>query len=140
MFFRVEDSESRARYYGREGLFAEDTDTWVDFIGCDERLFSQVERHLEWRNRVPTPFISMYCDEGVASREAERRVRAGKKYVRVYKIDIRRGGEHVEWYKLRHLADVLELDIPKRALNNSKYEYIFLHHVPGSAVVDCIEL
>ena len=46
----------------------------VNFKSWDWRLLGQVEWHLDWGNRVPTPFISMYCDEGVAQREAERRV------------------------------------------------------------------
>ena len=133
ILFRVEDDESRARYYGRAGLFAEDRNTRVDFDSWDEELLSEVEAHLDWGNRVPTPFISMYCDEDVAHREAERRVRAGKNNVRVYEIDMR-GHKHREWRNVRRLAKRLDLDIPKRALNNSKYEYIFLHHVPHSAV------
>ena len=134
IFFRVEDDESRARYYGRAGLFAEDTDTWVDFNSWDEDLLSEVEAHLDWGNRVPTPFISMYCNEKVAFREAERRVRAGKKKVRVYEINTRKRDEDMEWRNLRHLADNLGFDIPDCALNNSKYEYIFLRHVPDSTV------
>jgi hypothetical protein len=70
IIFRVEDEDSRAWYSGEEGLFAEDTDTWVDFKSRDWRLLSQVERHLDWGNRAPTPFISMYCDRGVAHRKA----------------------------------------------------------------------
>ena len=134
IFFRVEDKESRARYCGKNGLLAEDTDTWVDFNSWDEDLLSEVEAHLDWGNRVPTPFISMYCHKGVAFREAERRVRAGKKNVRVYKINTRKRDEDMEWRELRRLADNLDFDIPDCALNNSEYEYIFLHHVPDSAV------
>ena len=43
----------------------------------------------------------------------------------------------MEWRNVRILAKRLDLDIPEYAWNNSKYEYIFLHHVPDSAVVDC---
>ncbi len=38
IFFRVEDEDSRARYSDEEGLFAEDTDTWVNFKRWDRRL------------------------------------------------------------------------------------------------------
>ena len=140
IFYRVEDEDSRARYFGKKGLLAEDKKTWVDFDSWDWRLFSQVERHLEWSNRVPTPFISMYSDEGVAYREARRRVRDGKMDVKVYTINMRRSRERRQWRNVRILAERLDLDIPEYAWNNSKYEYIFLRHVPDSAVVDCDEL
>ena len=135
IFFRVEDEDSRARYCGEEGLFAESTGTWVDFQIGDWRLLGQVERHLDWGNRVPTPFISMYCDEGVAFREANRRVREGKKDVRVYEVNMRKSHERREYRNIRLLAERLDFDIPERAWNNSEYEYIFLHHVPDSAIV-----
>ena len=102
--FRVEDEDSRARYSDEEGLFAERTDTRVDFKSWDGRLLGQVERHLDWGNRVPTPFISMYCDEGMAHREAKRRVGEGKKDVRVYKINMRESGERREYRNIRRLA------------------------------------
>lgn len=82
----------------------------------------------------------MYCDEGVAQREAERRIGEGKKDVRVYKINMRRSDERREYRNIRLLAERLDFDIPERAWNNSKYEYIFLHHVPDSAVVDLMEV
>lgn len=140
IFFRVEDDESRARYYGRAGIFAEDRKTQVNFRSRDRRLLRQVERHLDWGNRVRTPFISMYCHKGVAFREANRRVNRGQTNVRVYKINTRKRDEDMEWRELRHLADNLGFDIPDCAWNNSKYEYIFLHHVPNSAVVGWIDL
>lgn len=140
IFFRVEDEDSHAQYFDEEGLIAEDTDTWVDFKSWDQRLLGQVERHLDWGNRVPTPFVSMYCDEDVAHREAERRVREGKKDVRVYTINMRKSGERREYRNIRLLAERLNFDIPERAWNNSEYEYIFLHYVPDSAVVDWVDL
>ena len=140
IFFRVEDEDSRARYFGEEGLFAESTDTWVDFKSWDWRLLGEVERHLDWANRVPTPFISMYCDEDVAFREANRRVREGKKDVRVYEVNMRKSDERREYRKIRRLAEMLDFYIPERAWNNSEYEYIFLHHVPDSAVVGWTDL
>ena len=140
IFFRVEDEDSRARYVDEEGLFAEDTETWVDFNSWDRSLIRQVERHLDWGNRVPTPFISMYCHKGVAFREAERRVGDGKMEVGVYKINMRRSDERREYRNLRLLAERLDIDIPECAWNNSKYEYIFLHDVPDSAVVDWTEM
>ena len=139
MYFRVEDDESRARYYNEEGLFAEDIDTGVDFNSRVRELYSQVKRHLDWGNRVPTPFLSLYCNNEVARREVNRRARDRKKNVRVYNIDIRKSDEDMEFRKVKNLAERLHLHIPNYVLNSSKYEYIFLHHVPDSAIVDCFE-
>ncbi len=140
IFFRVEDEDSRARFSDEEGLVAEDTDTRVDFRSYEGRLRDQVERLLDWGNRVPTPFISMYCDEDVAHREAQRRVRDGKRDVRVYEINMRRSDEPREYRNIRLLAETLDLDIPDLAWNNSEYEYVFLHYVPVSVVVYWDEL
>jgi len=85
-------------------------------------------------NRVPMPFISMYCDKIAAFRGAERRVRDGKKDVRVYTINMRRSDERVEYRNIRLLAEKLGFEIPERALNNSEYEYVLLHHVPDIVV------
>lgn len=125
IFFRVEDEDSRARYSGEEGLFGGygHLGGWFQKLG----------------NRVPTPFISMYCDEVVAHREAKRHVGEGKKDVRVYKINTRRSDERRGYRNNRLLAERLDFDIPECAWNNSEYEYIFLHHVSDSAVVGWID-
>jgi L-ribulose-5-phosphate 3-epimerase UlaE len=140
IFYRVEDEDSRARYRDGYGIFAEDTKTRVCFNRYDNRLLSQVERHLDWRNRHPTPFISMYCDEEAAEREAERRVEDGKKDVRIYTIDMQESDEWREYRDVRYLAYKLGFRIPAYAWNNSEYEYIFLHYVPESAIMDCEEV
>lgn len=103
-------------------------------------MLDQIERHLNWGNRVPAPFISMYCEKEVAEREGNRRVREGKKDVRVYKINMRRSDERREYRNIRRLVERLGSDVPECAWNNSEYEYIFLCHVPDSAVVGWIDL
>ncbi len=135
IFYRVEDRDSRAQYLDQEGIFAEDTNTEVDLFGSSRRLCSQLENHLDWGSRIPTVFISAYCDEEVAWSEANRRVRDGKEGVVVHTIDIRKRDRPVEYRNIRLLAKRLGVWIPECAWNNSKYEYIFLHHVPESAVV-----
>ena len=137
IFYRVEDEDSRARYFGDDGLLAEDTETWVNFRSRGPRLLEQVEMHLDWGNRCPTPFISAYCDEGVALREARRRAQEGREDVRLYTIDMRESDERREFRNIRGLAERLGFDIPDCAWSNSEYEYIFLHHVPDSAIVAC---
>jgi hypothetical protein len=53
---------------------------------------------------------------------------------------MRRRDERREYRDIRLLAEKLGFDISKRAWNNSEYEYVFLHHVPDTAVVSWIDL
>lgn len=134
IFYRVEDKHSRAQYIEDEGIFAEDIDTSVNFRRLGTNLLHQIEQHLDWSNRNPTPFISMYSDKYVAQREAERRVLSGKKDVRIYKIDTYASEERMEYRNIRLLAQKLGLFIFHEAWHNSEHEYIFLHHVPEDAI------
>jgi hypothetical protein len=134
VFYRVEDADSSARYLDGEGIFAADIDTVVYFGNMGDALFDQVEQHLKWRNRNPTPFISTYCDESAARREAERRDRQGKKNVKIYKIDMDDTPERREYRDVRRLARNLRLRIETNAWHNSEHEWIFLHHIPDEAV------
>lgn len=140
VFYRVEDTSSRARYIDGEGIFAEDTDTVVRFANKGTALLDQIEQHLDWGNRHPTPFISTYCEESVAWREAERRLGQGKENVTIYKIDMDESYERAEYRDVRLLAKRLGLYINDYAWHNSMYEWIFLHHVPDNAVVGRKEL
>ncbi|KAJ4305467.1 hypothetical protein N0V90_000998 [Kalmusia sp. IMI 367209] len=135
IFYRVEDEHSRARYIDGRGIIAEDKDTAVNFRNKDTALLVQVAEHLDWSNRRPTPFISTYCEEYVARREAERRVKTGKRDVRIYKINMRDSNKRTEYRDIRLLAEKLGFRIPDDAWNNSMHEYIFLYDIPDSAVV-----
>lgn len=134
VFYRVEDADSGARFVKKVGILAADTDTVVDFEGEQAALPDQVKRHLDWGNRIPTPFISTYSSEFTARNEAERRLRRGKVDVTIYKIDTRSTHKRVEYRDVRRLADKLRVTIQDEAWHNSKYEWIFLHCVPDDAV------
>ncbi|USP79642.1 uncharacterized protein yc1106_06916 [Curvularia clavata] len=141
IYYRVEDAHSRAQYIDGEGFFAEDPDIAVKFTKFgNASLRHHLEQHLDWGNRNPTPFISMYSDKDVAWREAYRRVNTGKQDVRIYMVDTDTSDERVEYRNIRHLAKTLRLYIHEDAWNNSMYEYVFLHHVPESAIVKWWEL
>jgi hypothetical protein len=135
ILYRVEDEDSRARYFSGKGILAEDTETRVDFRRPSQQLCSELENHIDWSSVVPTVLISTYSEEEVASREADRRVREGKKEVLVYKIDSRKKDRPMEYREMRPLMLKLGLTIPDRAWNNSKYEYVVLYNVPESAVL-----
>jgi hypothetical protein len=142
IFYRVEDEHSRACYIDGQGIVAEDTDTLVDFRKKGTALLDQIAQHLDWSNRHPTPFISTYCEEQVAWREAERRVTAGKRDVRIYKIDMHAiaRNERTEYRNTRLLAGKLGYYIPVDAWNNSLHEYVFRYWIPDSVVVGMKDL
>jgi hypothetical protein len=135
VFYRVEDEDSSARYIAGKGIIAGDEKTVVRFANQGAALRAQVDQHLDWSNRNPTPFISTYCEESVAWEEVERRVKRGKKDVIIYKIDMDDTFERVQYRDVRLLAKKLDLWITDDAWHNSKHEWIFLHRVPENAVV-----
>ncbi|KAF1973465.1 hypothetical protein BU23DRAFT_554098 [Bimuria novae-zelandiae CBS 107.79] len=137
MFYRVEDEHSPACYIDGQGIIAENTDTSVDFGKKGTALRDQIAQHLDWSNRHPTPFISVYCEEHVTQREAEKRVIAGRRDVRIYKIDMHdiARNERTQYRNIRRLAEKLDLYIPVNAWNNSMHEYVFLYCIPDSVVV-----
>lgn len=106
----------------------------------DARLLREaVENHLNWQNRVATPFISLYRSKWAAMHEAHRRIEEGKESVRVYTIDMRRIGKYRKCYHIQPLAKKLDVYIPNYRWENSKYEYILLHRVPAKAVLDWLD-
>lgn len=92
--YRVIDKSSQARYIPGKGIYAEDTDTIVDFKKTHKHstLYWRLRDHLDWASDRASPFISTYSSLFVAEREARRRVRAGKEDVRIYKIDTAKCG------------------------------------------------
>ena len=139
ILYRVEDKDSRAQYSVGGGIYAEDRNTPANIRGASWGLYNELKNHIDWKSRTPTVFISAYYKEEVALREAHRRVRDGKEEVVVYQIDIGKRDRRVEYREMRRLATKLRLEIPDCAWNNSKYEYIFLYHVPESAVVGWVD-
>ncbi|KAI1283581.1 hypothetical protein F5Y07DRAFT_394485 [Xylaria sp. FL0933] len=134
VFWRVEDEYSRAQTTDTNGISAE-AYIDVDFGDRSGTLRECLARHLDWSDRTPSPFISAYSDEGTAYREADRRLSRGRSNVTITEInleDLPYGTAH--YRNIRTLANKLEVWIEEEAYNNSKYEYIFLHHVPWEAV------
>ena len=100
-----------------------------------ELLISHLDNHLDWGNRDPTPFISAYTDWTTAEKEALRRIRQGKQHVTITEIDVRKVRGKAQYRHVRGLARRLDYRIPYEAWPNSKYEYVFLHQIPESAIV-----
>ncbi|KAF2269353.1 hypothetical protein CC78DRAFT_277823 [Lojkania enalia] len=133
IYWRVQDEHSRARFRKGEGILAEDAGKVVDFNDRN-MVRHELELHLDWANRRPTPFISCYADYNTALCEAERRINKGKRDVWLLRIDLKACWGEVEFREVRRLAGKTGIWIEEYAWHNSESEYIFLHGIPYYAV------
>ncbi|KAI1302215.1 hypothetical protein F5Y03DRAFT_212459 [Xylaria venustula] len=137
VFWRVEDEDSQAQTRN-SGIRA--AGVGGDFRRLSLELRQCLERHLDWSDRTPSPFISAYCDEDAANREVNRRLDRGKRRITITKIDVTDlDYGTVQYRNLRKLAKNLDLWVHELAWNNSEHEYIFLHYIPREAIEDVIE-
>ena len=137
-YWRVQDEHSQSRYDERWGMLAGDPHSSIDFNprGWEEEdvFINELENHLDWGNREPTVFISVYTDEDRAYEEAERRMERGRQQVVVHEIVPLRD-HSMEYRSVRGLAEWWGVEIPEEAYRNSEYEYVFLHQIVPEAVV-----
>jgi hypothetical protein len=143
LFYLVEDECSQARTTDGRGISSGDRYARVDFKAWHgrklEALGRHVTNHLDWSNRRPTPFISMYKNVRVAFEEAKRRKRRGMKNVTITVVDVEKVRGRAQYRNVRRLLErQLRSWIPKKAWHNSEHEYIFLHHIPDRAVTERI--
>jgi hypothetical protein len=141
IYYRVEDEGSQAITRPRKGVSAPGR-AKIDFDASDGRALRDLKRnvknHIDWRSRYTSSLISTYDDAKVAFKEAERRMRCGRRNVTITVIDVRKVFWQVQYRNLRLLADRWSIRIPRKAWHNSEYEYIFLHYIPQRAVRDVI--
>jgi hypothetical protein len=142
VFWRVEDAGSQARTVHRRGVLTREWhDEKLDFgdrYGSKRnKLAWSLQEHFDWGSTCSSPYISVYSDKRTAEKEAERRVREGRRDVTITKIDVSEPKEEVQYRNARKLARRLDCWIPERAWHNSEHEWLFLHHIPRWAVVSC---
>lgn len=143
-FYRVVDEFSQTRVAGY-GLLAADSRSFITFEprnNTKRRLSLEMElhNHLNWANREPTVFISVYSDQDTAWAEARRRERSGRTKVTVMTINVSKCAfdcthKRLEYRNVRKLASKLEIWIDDGAWHNSEHEWIFLHRIPSHAIV-----
>ena len=141
-YYRVQDNSSATHFDDENGFIAGDSELPVKMFlprNLSEKrdLFNALGRHLDWSDRTPSPFISVYADLETAEDSAIARVKQGRRGVFIAHIDIRPIGGL--WY--RHapkLAKEIGLRIQPQASNNSEQEFIFLHHIPEEAVTEYV--
>ncbi|KAI3341950.1 hypothetical protein F4824DRAFT_269713 [Ustulina deusta] len=139
--WRVVDDKSFVKYQPGRGFYARSDESIEMNLPTHptqkekERLYETVHQHLNWYNKVATPYISAYSDEERAVQEADRRVSARKRNVVIYKIIVY-AGRGVTFRSMRKLFDkVFEKDVPDFVGNNAEYEFIFLHCIPEDCIV-----
>lgn len=142
-FYRVEDASSCARWRKGVGIRAlrQTKYTWNHTA-----IVKLVKKHLNWKDRSHSPFISVYDNLERAEVEAERRENKGHDEVVIWEINTNRGRKRrdgrkrprAEYRNLRGYADSHDFDIPDVAVNMSEYEWLFLNEIPEHMVVhDC---
>jgi hypothetical protein len=139
--WRVEDDSSIACYRHRRGIYAgRGVPITFEAKSEDERqeLAYWLDLHLDWSNKIRTPFISVYNNRRRAEQEADRRADAGKSNVVIYEINVpdwdRSPRVPVEFRKVRKLSTALGVEIPPQAYRNSENEFVFLHHIPEAYI------
>lgn len=138
-YYRVQDNSSATHFDKEKGFVAGDPQLQLRMFPRNrsecQNLFNALGRHLDWSDRTPSPFISVYADLETAVNSANARVNQGKKRVFIAYIDV--GDIEDLWYRYTpKLAEELGLQIQPQALRNSEQEFIFLHHIPQEAVTE----
>jgi hypothetical protein len=129
--YRVYDNESISRFSHGRGFLAgspngafDPSKHWARYV---------VERHMDWNNRSPTPFISTTDSTHRAIRYAEQRRVWLNEGIRIATIDTYKM-EDFEIFHMLSLVEDLDANIPEGAANDN--EYLILHQIPPRAIVD----
>ncbi|KAK0506908.1 hypothetical protein JMJ35_010608 [Cladonia borealis] len=139
-YYRVQDDSSATHFDEENGFFAGDIQLQLRMFSPRDRaeernLSNALGRHLNWSNRTPSPFISVYADLDTAVNSAVARVKDGKREVFIAYIDVGVEGIGDVWYRyVPKVAEEVGLRIQRQALGNSKQEFVFLHHIPAGAI------
>jgi len=128
--YRVVDDESFIKFDGQTG-FTAGSQTAFDPWTAHANTF--VERHANWGNRSPTPFISTTSSFENAAHLANKRVRRGCSNVQVAIIDRGVVERNSSVYHMSTLIDITHAQIAKFARN--EHEYVCVHRIPHEAVI-----
>ena len=102
--------------------------------GDSEPTPEDLEEHLDWSHRMPTPFISVTDSVIKARRYFEQRENWGR-IPFIAKIDVDVLDEMGVWYwRMLDLADDLDVVVERRARDGN--EWLCWGRIPGEAVVE----
>lgn len=139
-FYRVYHSGSVSQYDDVDGFLAGDPNRDLDFNPTTRRerteLTQLLDQHLDWYNREPTPFISMYKNLQTAIETAKAWERKGKWNVRIASIDrdTLESYGYVRYRNVRRLAGKLGLWIEREIWQSTENELIVFRQIPAGAV------
>jgi hypothetical protein len=137
--YRIHYEGSPTTFFSLDGISAADTTTI--FRRSEIEVFKRaVENQFTWSFHGALPFISLFLDLEHARSWGLREPWRGNT------------GSHVNWsletidtskmpstacfFKLSHLVEELELNIPTRASQHVKGAFMCLHRIPMTAIVD----
>lgn len=129
----MEDSGSQASYQGKQGICAA-SDRWIPMYPRQnekkmEWLEDEVLRHRDWRNKEPSPFISVSTNREWVFMEARRRKEQGNQDVVVYEIRAEEGC-NTYWESVDDLLKMAGWEY-----TSTRTEYLFLHRIPKKFIV-----
>ena len=124
--YRVFDDQSFIKFDERTGFTA---GTLVDPFEDTQSTKIHVERHANWGNRIPTPFISTTTSRENALHLAEKRAHRGHLNIRIAIINgLAVGSVH----PVSVLITTTGAEIDGIARNRS--EHLCVHHIPREAI------
>ncbi|KIM26859.1 hypothetical protein M408DRAFT_178249 [Serendipita vermifera MAFF 305830] len=129
--YRVTHSEASTTYSPRRGFHAANKrrpETLGEFC-------TTVEKHLRWRCKDASPFISTFKDRTHAYNWARRWSRNhNRNPCYVVEIEVM-PGDDVTVYRVTELVEELEVDPGPLQPEQYASEYLFLHHIPPEAII-----
>ena len=140
-YYRVHDNSSATYYDKEDGFVAGDPELQLRMFTprkpSEERNLSDaLGKHLDWTDRTPSPFISVYSNLNTAIDSAIARVKDGKRDVVIAHINVEQSESRLWYRKVRNVAEEIGLWIQPQAWENSQNEFIFLHYIPAEAVTN----
>jgi hypothetical protein len=130
ILYRVFDQYSATEYDPDDGFRAADQSfTFTDWQNS-EKMAPAIRLHIDWKNRAPTPFISISTSRSFAQGEAMRRQGTGRQDVRVAEIFSSELGKSIVSEQLKTLT----VRHGVVASNSGTAEYLCLLHIPRSAI------
>ncbi|KAJ8579302.1 hypothetical protein M405DRAFT_155887 [Rhizopogon salebrosus TDB-379] len=136
-YYRVVDDKSHCKYEQDKGFVASIPN--AVYNPSHWKAKRELERHMDWGNRHPTPFISVTASRKQAIHYALQRVEWGNGSVLIAKIDHSRLKEaRICIYRACDLVRDTGAEIKVTAENS--HEYLCVRHIPVCAVISILIL
>ncbi|KAG1769886.1 hypothetical protein EV702DRAFT_1140610 [Suillus placidus] len=136
-FYRVFDEDSCAQFHEISGFVASIPNAIYDPKHWNAR--GELERHMDWTNIHPTPFISVTASREKALEFALQRVGKQRRAVTIAKIDSSRlKAANVNVYRMCTLVEQTGAGIKREAMN--EHEYLCVRCIPANAVIRLLTL